>query len=99
VSGAELPPFDGTARCPKCDGDLILTVWHDGPHAYTAARACAAVTFVRTSYPPEHLCRTCQRCHYRWPEAVFSDQSSPSVSGTATMSVPLDRLGGSVGPD
>jgi hypothetical protein len=63
-------PFDPDARCPKCDADTVLTAWHPGT-GFATEYGCAAVLLLHTSYPPEHHCRTCQRCHYRWPEAVL----------------------------
>jgi RNA polymerase subunit RPABC4/transcription elongation factor Spt4 len=87
------PPYDPSVHCPKCDGEDVATVWHDG---YLSRHECAAVNLLETSYPGEHLCRSCRRCHYRWPEMTEDTPHPPrrtdadSASNFQTMVDPYE---------
>lgn len=65
-----LRPYDEDARCPKCGHDKVRTS-HHGEGGWKSRYSCPAVEQLRTSFPPEHLCRRCERCSYSWPEAIL----------------------------
>lgn len=59
-----LPQFpEGGMTCPKCSGVLAPTYHAD--RVRQSGYACAAVDILGTSFPSEHLCWTCDRCHFR----------------------------------
>lgn len=57
--------FYPSATCPKCGHGAIHTSYH--------ARGGVRCDDHGQGMPwdPEHLERTCQRCHYEWAEAVL----------------------------
>lgn len=60
--GQTLPPYSPNATCPKCGHTEIRTI-------YTEADNCVEE---RCSIcDQEHLLRSCDRCHYSWPEATI----------------------------
>lgn len=52
---------EGGMTCPKCSG-VLAPAYHDGRQS---RYSCAAVTTLGTSFPGEHLCWTCDRCHFK----------------------------------
>lgn len=65
-----LPPFDPSARCPKCAGaDVQVTFCMGGWDCTPSVR-------FRVKWGQEHLHRRCQRCSYDWPEAPIDDGGS-----------------------
>ena len=61
---SDLPRYDTAGTCLKCASNDIATEWHAGRQWAT----CVEVERLDTSFPPEHLCRRCRRCGYRWAE-------------------------------
>ena len=64
VWAEELPPFDDTARCPKCGAGAVQVIFH---RASTKGFPCGGPSGTRVL--DGHLCRICRRCGYGWPEA------------------------------
>ncbi|MGI5171905.1 hypothetical protein ACQEU3_46940 [Spirillospora sp. CA-253888] len=59
----DLPPYSGdNARCAKCQ-------WRNARTRYYAANGAPAHDFHRVTQA-EHLERECERCDYRWAEAI-----------------------------
>lgn len=80
--GLGLPAFDPDAPCPKCGHDQISTDYHGATcdrwpgtcpvHMELSRPACCTA---------EHLHRWCDRCKFRWAEAVIpSPAGSPGVT-------------------
>jgi len=61
-----LAPFNAEATCPKCGHDTVKALYRRS--ACWSGSECP----VDWHAPIEHLDRVCQRCFYRWAEAVLS---------------------------
>lgn len=58
---ATLPPFDPSAKCPKCGHDQVSTRWKKAVPGHIFAHGV-----------PEWLMRHCARCEFNWDEACVS---------------------------
>lgn len=70
-----LPPFEETAKCPKCGHGDVKTIYHDRGMGGVCDRHG-----VRWD-GGEHLARVCQRCHYGWAEACI-EAPAPEAPGS-----------------
>jgi hypothetical protein len=64
-------PFTEEAHCPKCMFSSVKSEWHVMAIAgHTPRYPCDDWIFrgLLTGSVGEHLCRTCHRCGYGWPE-------------------------------
>jgi hypothetical protein len=75
-----LPRFDAKASCLKCGGYDVATQWHH-VGLRSSSFSCAEVRRLDTSFPPEHLCRTCRRCGYVWAEMTEDTPSARPPEG------------------
>jgi predicted nucleic-acid-binding Zn-ribbon protein len=58
--------FDCNSKCPKCGHNKVSVHYHKwGSHG----SSCADIE-------QEHLDRTCERCHYSWPELTIDYKGS-----------------------
>jgi ssDNA-binding Zn-finger/Zn-ribbon topoisomerase 1 len=67
-----LEPFDPERRCPKCGHDTIHTQYSNG-RTFSWKGGCYDCPRERDG---EHLDRRCERCSYRWSEAVVATVST-----------------------
>lgn len=66
----DLPMHGSITCCPKCGGDKVRTDYH--PHGVLSEPCGTRFGWPDIQNLSEHLCRTCTRCRYGWPEEVFS---------------------------
>jgi ribosomal protein S27AE len=73
MNGPAQLEYDAERCCPKCGHDVVSTYYSSGRWS------CGYGD--RFMHPDtEHLDRTCQRCHYRWPERCPESAPNPSAS-------------------
>ena len=69
-----LPPFSATSTCPKCLYDRVNVRYSDGNWRNSCVYQCPE------QGKGEHIERTCQRCHYQWPESCAAGQQQPAAT-------------------
>ena len=71
-----MPPFDKDAICPKCGEGNITAV-------YIPTSVCWRLGCAHPDHHyPEHISRTCYRCHYQWREAPLDTRREEDADGT-----------------
>jgi hypothetical protein len=66
----DLPMYGSILLCPKCSHDKVRTEYHS--HGVLSEPCGTRFGWPDIQNLGEHLCRTCGRCRYGWPEQVFS---------------------------
>lgn len=62
--------YNPSAACPKCGHKSISSVYEEYYHPME--RYYHDHMFDKKQ---EHICRTCQRCGYQWPEEAQNEQA------------------------
>jgi hypothetical protein len=70
MSPQPLRPYDATGCCPKCANGVIGTAYHEDS---TLCETLLIQAKVKHAGLGEHLCRTCDRCGFTWPEATLDE--------------------------
>ena len=68
----KLVVYNPEASCPKCGCDDVRTGYQEQPQA--------GIDWWWLDFEHEHLIRTCQRCHYDWPERCTKKRAKPGVT-------------------
>lgn len=63
-----MTPYDPKAKCPKCGGDDIATLYNNG----CTDCACGVRGI---SSGKKHICRHCCNCHHQWPESCIDAEA------------------------
>lgn len=71
-----LPPYNSEATCPKCGHGKSTVRYSNGRSSWNGG--CSACSQQGRG---EHLDRQCERCSYRWSEAVIEQQAAGLVTG------------------
>lgn len=66
----DLPMHGSILCCPKCSNAKVKTDYH--AHGVLSEPCGIRFGWPNIQNLGEHLCRTCIRCKYGWPEQVFS---------------------------
>lgn len=66
----DLPMHGSIVNCPKCGAPTPLVAFHG--HGVLSEPCGQRFGFPDIQNLGEHLCRTCTRCAYGWPEQVLS---------------------------
>ncbi len=75
-----LPPFDPEVTCPKCGHDYVTVRHSNGRQRLSWGGGCSGCPQEGCG---EHLDRQCQRCGYRWAEAVIGPPVRRARQGRA----------------
>lgn len=65
----DLPLFGSILSCPKCGGEGFELHYH--PAAVMESHCGQKWGWPAAQGVPEHVCRTCLRCGYGWPESTY----------------------------
>lgn len=66
----DLPMCGSILACPKCSGNQVKVEYHSvGVNSEPCGKTFG---WPQVQNLGEHLCKTCIRCKYGWPERVFS---------------------------
>jgi ribosomal protein S27AE len=68
----DLPKFNEEGVCPKCGSPSARVDYHRAIASYAPCGVYLQEVEQRGLEFPEHLDRTCDRCHYAWTEAVLN---------------------------